>query len=272
MSVTNAAASAGAGTASWWGTLDIAPGEGRYLRVGPSELWIRRERHEWVVDRCVGSDPLDERLELPRPLGEAEAAPEDSETFRVAHYDGRGGLRVMPLLADRTVLSRPRSSFIVLPAQETTLYVSTPLWVRLESEDGRAIAEFPLFRPSDTWLGTSTLDGELCYASRTHCRLDLEDVPFRPHRAVTLLRVENRSHDPLPLERMSVPAPYLSLYAIDRRLWTERVDLTWKDDEENASFEIRQGPPRSSPGVRPIAAPRRAGEAGGLVSAIRAFL
>lgn len=134
----------------------------------------------------------DARLDGPRAF-RAEELPEDAETFRVAQCGDVGPLKLVPIMADRLVVSRPKSPFRILPGQHATLFVSTPAWVRIALGNGKALAELPLFRPSDTWFGPSTLVGELGYAARTHCRLDVCDVPFRPHRAVTPLRVENRS-------------------------------------------------------------------------------
>ena len=56
------------------------------------------------------------------------------------------------------------------------IYVSTPLWVRVDVHDPpQFLQEIPVIRPSDTWFGPSTREGELGYAGRTHGRLNFEN-------------------------------------------------------------------------------------------------
>jgi hypothetical protein len=104
--------------------------------------------------------------------------------------------------------------------------------------------ELPSTRPSDTWFGPSTLVGEFCYASRTAGRLSLEELEFRPHRAITPIRVVNRADDPLFFEKVKLPVQYLSVYRSETQfLWTESVRLERGDAGDMAALDISHRTP-----------------------------
>ena len=104
--------------------------------------------------------------------------------------------------------------------------------------------EVPIVRPSDTWFGPSTLSGELCYASTTQGRLYLSDLPQRPHRAISPVRIKNQAEKPLLLTQFSLPTPYLSLFDTeDGGLWTEAVTLLNDDDTDMAKVSFSESPP-----------------------------
>lgn len=255
---------------TWWGAWELPEGELRRWRVGPTTIVVQRLRGEWRVFHQRDDDPLATTLEVAARAGPAElaacGAPE-----RFADADAER-VRLLPVTADRTVVSRPQAPFHILPGRQVTLYVSSPLWMHLTSEpSGDSLYELPIHRPSDTWIGPSTREGEVGYASVTHCRLELGDVPLRPHRAVTRVELHNGSGEPLHLLRLGVPVPFLSLYAGPRGLWTEAIRLTREHDGgELANLEILRCPSESEAGER-VAEARRPRAAGGLVRAFSAL-
>ena len=128
--------------------------------------------------------------------------------------------------------------------------------------------ETPLERPPDTWIGPSTREGELCYATRSAARLDRASVPLHPHRALTELRIENGASDTLHLERVSLAVPYLSVYAArDGALWTESVVLERTASATLGKLEIGHPPVPSE--VEKITPPRLSPAPGGIF--VRAF-
>jgi hypothetical protein len=165
---------------------------------------------------------------------------------------------VMPALADRAVVIRPDKPLYVPAGEEVTLYISTPLWMCIEvGEPAHLLQEIPSYRSSDTWFGASTLDGELCYASRTTARLLLEDVPPRFHRALTPILIHNEAEDALLLERIRLPVQHLSLFqAANDFLWTERVTLDREKSGEQAALHLGAGAPPEAAQARLIRPPR----------------
>jgi hypothetical protein len=260
--------------ARWWGQWTVEEGEAVRWRVGPLTLQLSRSRDEWRVAYGNADDPLDSSLEISGPVKGSE--PDASLTVnRFAARGESGHLQLLPALADRPVINRPQEPFYVLPDDEVALYISTPLWVRVEAgEPAALLQELPTHRPSDTWFGPSTREGEMCYAARTHCRLRFEELPFRPHRAITPIVLRNQAAETLLLERLSVPVRRLSLYSADQRfLWTERLTMEWTDPKEGlARADLEEGAPsEAGPGAELVRGPRDAGEESFMVQAFSAF-
>lgn len=215
----------------WWGRFDIPVGETRHFRIGPCALWIERRARELRVTRKQYSDPLDAALIVD---SDSEPLPheEDLDSQRYASSGRATRISLKPALADRPVVVRTAEPFHVLGDDEAMLYLTTPLWIRMSAgELDKPMFDVPAQRPSDTWFGRNTRDGQLCYAGTTTAKLNLQEVARRPNRAVTQLRIVNQARTPLPFDRISLPAPALSLHAgVDHRLWTEPVEVTREAD------------------------------------------
>jgi len=247
----------------WWGAVTLARGEVARWRAGPSTVHAERRAADWRIWHESEADAYAVVAERAHRLRGA-APPEGAPTLRFTFAETPDTIAVKPLLADRPVIVRPESSLTVPPGERVTLYVSSPVWMALKLEvrrprRGRAeptpfvLAELPTARPSDTWFGPSTREGELCYAVRTAARLVASDLPLRPHRAVTPVTVENQAATPLPLTRISVPMPYLALH-VDRsgRLWSDGVLFT-REPDDDTSVKVT---PFTPDGGERLAAPR----------------
>jgi hypothetical protein len=252
--------------------------------IGPSTLWVYRSSRDWrVVHRPstdpVTADPMAQRSTLTVPLGEDEMAAvletEDPDlvTHRYSVRDTGETVALRPALADRPVVARPEHPLAVLPGESVTLYLSTPLWVRVElPASERLLQEVPSHRMSDTWFGPSTREGELCYATRTAGRLQLDRLPTRLHRALTPLRVRNRASDALELERVQLPAPHLALYRTpDDVLWTEAVTMIRREGETGADVRIAGGTPPDVEEASRVQEPRESSKQGLFTSTFGAF-
>lgn len=243
---------------AWWGEFELAEGQRGQWRIGPLDLWLESVPQEWRLVLERPRDPQDATLQVTVPT--RRKPPESAaEAIRFAGIDPAVPAVLRPALADRAVVSRPERPFYIPAAARVTLYISTPLWIQLHLAD-KLLHELPAYQPSDTWFGANTIDGELCYATRTHCRLDLREVRWCPHRAVTPLTIHNAASDALLLERLNLPVPRLSLYADERnRLWTQAVELERKADRAMADVRIAEGPPAVAEQGTHINGPRQAG-------------
>ena len=242
----------------WWGDFEIDENQGGRWEVGPSTLWLYRTEREWRVVYRAGissgePDPLadNSRATVPAPADEFEelfgVEDDDLQISRHGFTKSQGAISLQPALADRPVISRPEHPMHVPAGETMTLYVSTPLWMRVMLPDDRMLTELPSHRMSDTWFGTSTIEGELCYATRTSGRSRLESLPVRLHRAVTPLKVKNSANDPLLLERVQLPVRHLSLYRdASDRLWTDPVRMNRAEGAEGADIQIRTGAPQEA--------------------------
>ena len=229
----------------WWGDFEIPQDGAIAWMIGPLALSLESLESEWILKYRY--DTLaDEEHE--RCLVATSSTPIDPP-FEIERFAGPKGrsVRIVPALADRSVVSRPEVPFRLLAGESTEMFIGTPLWFRVElpGKDVR-IWELPLIRPSDTWFGPSTQVGELSYATRTKARLRERDVPIRLFRAVTPVTVSNAASDAMPLERINLPVPMLSAYhETHGNIWTSAITLERRDDGEMAELEIKPGPPAS---------------------------
>ena len=256
---------------NWWDTYDVPMGRTLRWQIGPATLWVTRKPVEWSVGRVVGRDPVDNRL----AIADDSEAPDGDEVdvSRFAVRDESLAVRLTPALPDRSVIFKAAKPFFVPAGEEATLFVSSPLWLRLDvGEKFTELLDFPLQRPSDTWFGPDTLTGELCYASRTSARLHLHEVPVRPHRAITAVRIVNRAKSSLPLENLKVPVPGLELFASgDGHLWTAALTLEREEDKDQARVRVTEQP-KTATDLTPIAQPRIPASRGVLIDAFGGLL
>jgi len=224
----------------WWGTYRVPAGRMVRWRIGPLNLWMQRLAGEWRLAHTCSDDPNDSGLEIEVPDEETDITAIDSFARFVFGSDDEE-IHFVPLLADRPVVTNSEKPLHIPPGEEVKVYVASPLWIRITVGRARKkLVEIPLFRPSDTWFGPSTLEGELCYATRTFHRLQLEQLPARPHRALTTVLVKNRADSLLSLEKMQVPVMHLGLYRAESgRVWTEDVIFTREGPDDFAALRTR---------------------------------
>jgi hypothetical protein len=241
----------------WWGTHAIPLGSSGYWQLGPLKLWVRRGEREWQIARQRGDDPLEDALAVQVP-SELEASDEASFTRHALRKTGED-VSLLPALPDRSLVVRPVAPFYLPSGEETTLFVSSPLWVQMQVQRPPIpLEDEPIFRPSDTWFGPTTLAGELCYATTTGARLELEELPLRPHRAVSAVRIRNRARSELFLERLKLPTMNLSLfYSASGHLWTQALTLDREEDGEHASVQLENTPPANVGRTEIVAQPRQ---------------
>lgn len=227
----------------WWGEFEFVEGELGYWCIGPLCLWARRRAREWRFTHQTVGDGMSEALDIQLP-----ARCEPPETARIERFASvaiQSPLTLAPMLGDRPIVTRPETPFHLPPEQQVDLYVSTPLWVKVNVPGIETpLLEIPTVRPSDTWFGT-TRQGELCYAVPIKARIHIEQVAFRPHRAITQIRIINHAEDDLLLERLNLPVPNLSLYLDDlNRFWTETVSVERMASGVLAEVRLGKGPPQ----------------------------
>lgn len=227
------------GGLDWWGSFALEVGfDVLAWRIGPLSLQARHWPQEWRLAWRHSGDPQDTAQAF------ARAAELDETDCRVARFGLRAAgrsLELRPRLADRSVVVRPDTQLFIPPGEECLIYVSTPAWVEVATEGGATLTEVPTHRPSDSWFGANTRDGELCYASTTLARLRIEDVVRRPHRIVSPVTVRNRAADPLQLERISVPVRLLPLYVTARhQLWTQPLVMERAADGKQGALKLEE--------------------------------
>ena len=196
----------------------------------------------------------------------------EGEVRRYGFRDAGTTIELTPVAADRPMVFFPERAFYLPAGEELSLFVGSPIWIRFEA-DGKELFEFPSFRPSDTWFGPNTITGELCYSAKTSARLHLGNLPIRPHRVVSAVRIRNRASDILSLEKLKMPLPNLSLFAgLDGRLWTEQIALDREEDGDFAEMKLDKAPPEIAGKTEKVAGPREKPDRKTLVRAFTGIL
>lgn len=240
-------------THSWWGAYDLALDNSLLWTIGPFSLQILRREKEWLIwylqQNFAETDEDTWSLEKNACVNN-----EEGEIKRYIFSQTEESLLIMPRLADRPVVVKAVKPLHILAGQQVDMYVSTPLWFSASVHaNGTELQEMPIARPSDTWFGPSTMQGELCYASNTHGRLYLSDLPLRPHRAISPVKINNQTNKPLLLTQLSLPTPYLSLFDTDGGgLWTEAITLLNDDNSDLAKVSFADSPPLPHAAARKI--------------------
>lgn len=244
---------------AWHGVYRVPENQMVTVAIGPLWLVLAHRPGEWRIGwRNDGVDEADSRIEI----GEPQPIVEPVEAHQVQRYlsDRAGDLiKLSPLLADRPVVARLAQSLTVPAGDRAKVFVSTPLWVRVELPDpNRTLVELPTMRPSDTWFGANTRSGTVAYASPTTARVTLEHLPPLAGRAISKVSVENKADSLLLLERLSVPAPNLKLYADHTGLcWTASLLAVRHSDSAQAQVVVEASPPAEAEGAQLITEPRQ---------------
>lgn len=261
----------------WWDTYVLERDQWAKWQIGPLLLFAQTRTFEWIFAWEPMGDPLTDTYAAEIP---SKAAP-NGERCRFSRYafsDMSTQLLLEPRLGDRPFIVRTDDPLYLLAGEQTVLFVSTVVWIAAclyvdDQGDPRTLIELPAARPSDTWFGPNTREGELCYASRTHARTDLASIGPRPHRAITAVEISNHGSDSLSLEQLRVPVPALSLHHDEQhRLWTDAVCLVREEGQREASLTVMEASKHLPSGTTLLSSPRRPIEAGTIVEAFSRFL
>jgi hypothetical protein len=259
---------------SWWGRHTIEASRTLLWQIGPLQLWIQNRGSQIRMIWSRNADWLDPRVRTV-PAGGADVPPLHAEEVTcIFGSQSNDEVLFSPSLPDRSVVTRLAKPMRVMPGEETTLYILSPLWLRIETANSnRLLHELPIFRFSDTWFGPMSDAGDLCYSSTSAAFLDLREVPLRLHCVISAVRIRNLGSDYLPLERVNIPLPRLSLFFSPRTgFWTDSVTLERKDNSEMASLRVDRQPPADANPSQFIVGPRQAtAEANTVVRAFSAI-
>ena len=256
----------------WWGNYTMEVGASAQWEFPRLHIGVQRLAHEWVIAYETTESENDEG---PWSFSYGSVDLDQSQYSHIARYVFQTTdeqLTVLPLPADRAVVSRPYMQFTVPAGEETTIFVGTPLWFALAGVPGRHVFDIPIRRPSDTWFGPSTREGELAYASRTYGRLNLENITVSPYVAITQVHIHNSSSTPLLIERLNLPVPFLSLFQTEEgNLFTEGVTFEQTEGTSLTKFHIEEAHWALEEGAKLIALPRQNPHKGMLIRAFGAL-
>ena len=251
----------------WWQPQAPRPGHWQHYQLGFLSLYLQRLEQDWYLAWALeqGTGSVQEDMSRPWLTQNLSSLPEGLVPSRYSFAEAPTELLLKPRLLDRPVVFKTHQPVHVPPGEKVTFYISSPVCVSLElGKPAMTLLELPSQRLSDTWFGPSTREGELCYGAKTRARNSLEDLPLRPHRAVTPVTIHNRAEDILAIDKLSIPVPLLAVYAdAKNNLWTQSVQLEHAQGESFSALTIGTAPP----GLKHLAPARELGQTGKLVRA-----
>ena len=257
-----------AATEDWWGVVEVESGTGRCWELPGFRIIVFRRASEWLLaserspEREIDCETWTTSLVTEEPSGHPDLV-------RFVAAPSANSAQLVPRAADRSVVAKPRIPLHLLPDEGARIYVSSPVWVEVNvGKPMHSLGQLPVRRLSDTWFGPNTREGEVAYALKTQARMQLEELPMRPHRLNTPIEIRNDGDEPLHIDRMNLPVPYLSVYATESGyLWSEEVTLLQGRSSELASLRVRKGAPAEAERARRLSGPRIAAESNFLVRA-----
>lgn len=235
---------------SWWGEFQLVRGASHRFQIGPLSLWALRLEHEWQLAHTWSDDAFDERFEIQR---DGVEFPDELERRRYLLDEGSGLLELTPRVADRPVVTRPEQPLIIPAGASARLFVASAVFIEI-SVGGRLLTELPSWRMPSTWFGENTLEGALCYATRSRAKLE---PSARGPRVTTSIDLRNVHAAPLRVERIGLPLPQMGVFAdAEGRLWTEATRIAY-DPAVVAPAEIASAPPKLAGKTQLLSKPRQ---------------
>lgn len=115
----------------WWGEIAFALNEIKSWQIGQRQIIVQRLAREWLVWNNEIKDESADNLELITLQDVSALSDMPLQRFLVTQTHDL--LSVTPALADRPVIVRPSSALNILPGEQATLFVSSPLWLTFKN-------------------------------------------------------------------------------------------------------------------------------------------
>jgi hypothetical protein len=251
---------------AWWLPVELDIDSCRNVNIGTLSLYFKRQQQQWLLaHERVSASPERELFSSTAAL----CMPPQLTTERYIFRQSPAAFCLTPVLMDRPVVVKTLQPVHIPPGEQTTLYISSPVSVRVSlQQPEQLLQEIAIMRLSDTWFGPTTQAGELCYADKTHARYNKHELPLRPHRAITPVMIQNNARQILSLSKISIPVPYLAVYsADDGNLWTDSIALQYDGPQNLARFKTSTLSAHDASGVSLISSARTVPEKHNLIRA-----
>ncbi|WP_198147052.1 hypothetical protein [Marinobacter psychrophilus] len=236
----------------WASPYTLKSGETQHHSLGHSQIWVTLLDMEWQI-----RSQQEEQQQVPKDWKLVTGHSLPSSDIPVQRFIRNGDAEMVtyvPAMADRPTVIRPYQPLTIAAEGQCIIYVGTALWMNVcIGPKQLLVASIPLSEPSLTWVGSNTMEGELCYSAQSYARLALEAVPKRPWRAVTPVNIHNRRPQPLLVERFNLPTQLLSIHRNHLgQLWTPGVNVEVDTDVNAASMRVDPSPPPAAGPCEPL--------------------
>jgi hypothetical protein len=235
--------------------LSLQQGEVYHLRYGPLDLYLEKNKNEICIRSMTSNDWMDSSFHYHFPF-EGMCPQNLLDEKRFAFSKESPTLKILPCLGEMPFVVKPDTKFMILPGQRAKIFLSTPMSLRIYDVDhDQVIEEIPVLHRVKTWFGQSPTSGQLCFFTKIHAALDEDSLPFRPHRALTHVFIENSSTEPIPIQKLKIPVNYLKLYQDERGLFVTS-SLSVKSDKKGQLKDLKIFAPETEGELLLIQEPR----------------
>lgn len=256
----------------WWGEHYFALAETKVWRIGTRSVAIKRCAKEWQLWNNQ------EHQEVNKPIVldtlKAHESFDDKVCSRYVLASTGEALIIEPSLADRAMIVKPGIPFSISPGEKVVVYVSTPIWMTVLVPGKEVpLADIAFWRPSDSWFGPSTMNGDLCYSKYTDARLDEGALVSRGYRATTKVSLQNDQETGLTVERLNIPVPALKLY-VDAmgRFWTDDISIVQTHEHNKSISQLVQSIPKRGASLKMVSESREMSKKSSFLSSIRSLV
>ncbi|HRR32613.1 MAG TPA: hypothetical protein P5026_00790 [Kiritimatiellia bacterium] len=222
-------------------------------------LWLQRIPQGWQTAF---------RHEVPHgfaPLRTSIPAPSHVERRRFVTPPDAKAVRLVPVLPDRSVVSRPEERIEIAPRHKGLFFVTVPVWLRVQTETPRPIAlgDYPTALLSKTWFGHPAEDGEIGYALTTRARQEIASLTDVEGRAICPVLIENHTHEAMVFAQFLLSVRHMSVYqTADGKLWTNECRMGYTGSLFPASITFGRTAPEQAKGAKLLSEPREAPSSG----------
>lgn len=219
-------------------------------------LWFMRNGQGWQV--ASSHEPFS----VFDPPREVESPGMSREWQRFIAPQSADVMRVVPVLPDRPVMSRPEARIQIAPHHKGYFFVTIPVWLRLQVSGTGAhhpmtLCEFPTRVLSKTWFGHPAEDGEIGYALATRARQSVDELTDVEGRAICPVIVDNEMNAPLMFAQLQLSVRHMGIYqTTDGKLWTNECRLSYARSVSTASVSFGRSAPDEVAGAQPLSEPR----------------
>jgi hypothetical protein len=216
-------------------------------------LWLQRTSQGWQTAF------RHEAQEGFTPLHTCGAIPPDLEWQRFITPPDAVAVRLVPVLPDRSVMSRPEGRIEIAPRHRGLFLVTIPVWVRVQTEvpSPVSLGDYPTVLLSKTWFGHPSEDGEIGYALTTRARQEMAELTDIEGRAICPVSIENHTDDALTFAQLLLSVRHMSVYqTADGKLWTNECSLGYTGSVFPASVTFGREAPKQARGAKLLSGPR----------------
>lgn len=234
-----------------WQKYKFEEGEILSSSISQYRFWIKKQQKIWQVALLKSAETSVSHDAQLVKVPELNAGCD----WEYSIADKHSHAYIMPATPDRPLIIKSSKKISILPGMNLDIFIEIPVWIQLYSSSVKAenlLLEFPSTQLSSTWFGDPD-NGELAYSYPNEIYFRPEDIDPLEGNAICPIRIKNESDITLELHRLSVPIVQLNLYANEKILCTNEVNVRYKGEDYTSEIQIAGSNPAISEGLKLLA-------------------